>query len=67
MKPLIRTYIIKNAGFFIARRHDYFLYFPNGKVAIPFSRRSSRTSDWTQVSCVAGRFFTIWATRGALN
>ena len=22
--------------------------------------------DWTQVSCIAGRFFTIWATREAL-
>ena len=32
-------------------------------VAIPFSRRSSQPSDRTQFSCVAGRFFTIWATR----
>ena len=23
-------------------------------------------SDWTQVSCIAGRFFTVWATREAL-
>ena len=22
------------------------------------------TQNWTQVSCIAGRFFTIWATRG---
>ena len=22
--------------------------------------------DWTQVSCIAGRFFTVWATREAL-
>ena len=35
-------------------------------VAIPFSRRSSRPGDWTRVSCIAGRFFTIWATREAL-
>ena len=34
-------------------------------VAIPSSRRSSQPSDWTQVSCIAGRFFTIWATREA--
>ena len=27
-------------------------------VAIPFSRRSSRPSDWTQVSCITGRSFT---------
>ena len=34
-------------------------------VAIPFSRGSSRPRDWIQVSCIAGRFFTIWATREA--
>ena len=31
-------------------------------VAISFSRGSSRPRDWTQVSCIAGRHFTIWAT-----
>ena len=34
-------------------------------VAVPFSRGSSQTRDQTQVSCTAGRFFTIWATREA--
>ena len=34
-------------------------------VAAPFSRRSSQSRDWTQVSCIAGEFFTIWATREA--
>ena len=34
-------------------------------VAIPFFRGSSRPRDWTQVSCVRSRFFTIWATREA--
>ena len=34
-------------------------------VAIPFSRGSSRPRDQTQVYCIAGRFFTIWATREA--
>ena len=29
-------------------------------VAIPFSRGSSWPRNWTQVSCVAGRFFTVW-------
>ena len=33
------------------------------RVAVPFSRESSQPSDWTQVSCIAGRFFTIWVTR----
>ena len=32
-------------------------------IAIPFSRGSSRHRDWTQVSHIAGGFFTIWATR----
>ena len=29
--------------------------------AFPFSRGSSQPRDWTQVSCIAGRFFTNWA------
>ena len=32
-------------------------------VAISFSRRSSRPRDWTRVSHIVGRRFTIWATR----
>ena len=32
-------------------------------VAISFSRGSSQPTDWTWVSCVAGRLFTVWATR----
>ena len=32
-------------------------------VAIPFSRGSSWSRDWPQVSHIAGGFFTIWATR----
>ena len=36
-------------------------------VAIPFSRGSSWARDQKWVSCIAGRFFTIWATREALN
>ena len=34
-------------------------------VAMPSSRGSSRPRDWTQVSCIARGFFTIWATREA--
>ena len=34
-------------------------------VAISFSRRSSQPRDQTQVSCTAGRRFTLWATREA--
>ena len=32
-------------------------------VAMPSSRRSSQPMERIQVSCTAGRFFTIWATR----
>ena len=32
-------------------------------VAIFFSRGSSQPRDWSQVSCIGGRFFTVWATR----
>ena len=31
-------------------------------VAVPFSRGSSQRRDQTQVSLIAGRFFTCWAT-----
>ena len=33
--------------------------------SIPFSRESSLPRDWTQISCIAGKFFTVWATREA--
>ena len=36
-------------------------------VAAPFSRRSSQPRDETWVSCITGRFFTVWATREALK
>ena len=32
---------------------------------VPFSRGSSKPRDWTQVSCIAGRRFNLWATREA--
>ena len=34
-------------------------------VAIAFSRRSSWPRDWTQVSHIVGRRFTVWAAREA--
>ena len=36
-------------------------------VAILFSRESSWPRDQTWVSCIAGGFFTVWATREALR
>ena len=34
-------------------------------IAIPFSSGSSQPRDQTQVSSIAGRFFTIWVTKEA--
>ena len=45
-------------GFFQARVLEW--------IAISFSRGSSWPRNRTQVSCIAGRCFTIWATREAL-
>ena len=36
-------------------------------VAYPFSSGSSQARNWTGVSCIAGGFFTSWATREALS
>ena len=44
-------------GIFQARVLDW--------LAISFSRGSSRPRDQTQVSCITGRHFTLWATREA--
>ena len=38
-----------------------------GWVAISFSSGSSQPRDWTQVSRIAGRHFTVWATKEALD
>jgi len=36
-------------------------------VAIPFSKRSFHPWDWTWVSSIAGRFFTVWTIKHASN
>ena len=36
-------------------------------VAISFSRGSFQPKDQTRVSCITGKFFTIWATRESLE
>ena len=36
-----------------------------GWVAYPFFSGSSWPRNWTRISCIAGRFFTSWATREA--
>ena len=35
-------------------------------IAIPFCRESSQPRDGTWVSCIAGGFFTVWATKEVL-
>ena len=35
-------------------------------VSMLFSRGSSQVGDWTQVSCIAGGFFTNWTTGEAI-
>lgn len=32
-------------------------------IAMPYSRDLPRCRDQTQVSCIAGRFLTVWVTR----
>ena len=43
------------------------IYLPSlwgkGYILIPFCRGSSQPRVWTQVSCIAGRFFTVLTTR----
>ena len=34
-------------------------------IAVCFSKGFSQLKDWVQVSCIAGRLFTSWATREA--
>ena len=36
-------------------------------VSFPFPRGWSQTRNWTGVSCIAGEFFTSWATREVLD
>ena len=38
-----------------------------GVVTISFSQGSSQARDWTQVSCIAGRFFTNWASISSIK
>ena len=60
------THVYMSAPFFTTLSlASSFLTSPLQWVPIPCSRGSSRPRDQTQVSCFAGRFFTIWATRGA--
>ena len=58
-----------NSGFPHCRRIVYQLSHKGTLewVAYPFSSRSSRPSNRTRASCIAGRFFANWAIREALK
>ena len=45
---------------------NYFIWSPD-EIFVPFSRGSSQLRDWSWVSLIASRFFTIWDTREAQN
>ena len=45
--------------------HGIFQAFVLEWAAISFSRGSSQSRDWTRVSCIVDRRFTVWATREA--
>ena len=53
----------------VARRTPLSVGIPQARIlewaAMPSSRGSSQRSDQTQVSCIAGTFFTIWVSREA--
>ena len=72
-KPLVQCVVssLNHVWLFCDLRLLFLWDFP-GKIlewaAISFSRASSQSRDWTYISCVsclAGRFFTDWATREA--
>ena len=48
---------------FISFMIDGLISLQSKGVSRSFSRGSSWPRDWTQVSCIAGRCFTLWATR----
>ena len=67
--PFPSTGNLPNPGLLHCRRILYHLSHQGSPrilewVTISFSRGSSLLRDWTQVFYIAGRFFSIWATRG---
>ena len=57
-----------NPGFPYCRQILYCLSYQGSPrilewVAYPFSRGSSQPRNWTRVFCIAGTFFTSWATK----
>ena len=55
------VFLWKTCSFF-----NLFWFIINLRNTISFSRESSQARDWTRVSCITGRCFTIWATREAI-
>ena len=52
-------------GLYSAGSSGHWILQATGGVAFPFSRSSLWPRDQNGVSCIASRFFTIWATREA--
>ena len=64
--PFPTEFVAANAAGFSRQEYGTGLPFPSsilGWTAIPASRGSSHPRDQTQVSLIAGGFFTVWATR----
>ena len=59
-RTLCDSIVCSLPGFFI---HGIFPVRVPEWVAISYSRGSSQPRGWTRVSCIAGRCFTLWATR----
>ena len=62
-KVLIINWCWILSGFFCVYWDDHIAFILH--FAISFSRGSSQPRDRTQVSCIAGRHFNLWATREA--
>ena len=64
--PTISSSIISFSSFNLSQHQGLFQgVSSSSQVAFPFSSGSSQSSGCTQVSHIAGRFFTVWATREA--
>ena len=67
-KPLSRVWLFATP-WTVAQQAPLSTEFSNKNpewLAIPFSRWSCQPRDRTRISCIAGRFFTVWVSREAL-
>ena len=60
------SYSLQPHGLYVARQAPLFMGFSgrNPRVGrLSLSRGSSQLRDWTLVTCIAGKFFSSWATK----